>query len=132
MAPKHDLAVVRAAALEGRVELDERRARDEVLRFISEFVAAYAFASDVLCALQPEGYAETIELQPPHAGSYDVYGLELAPSIAQRHGVPDGGWYVKLRLYESFEGETVFLVSLHPLEHDLECSGGTVKKKESP
>lgn len=120
------------AAREGRIALDEARARDEVLRFLSDFLAAYPLAADVLLALTEGDFVETVSLKPPHPGAYDVYALGLSASIALRHRVPACGWYLKLQLQEDLYGESVFLVSLHPLEHDIRRAGGWLKKEGTP
>lgn len=124
--------MVQAAARDERVSLDEARARNEVCRFLSDFVAAYRFAAEVLLELNDDDFVETASLNPPHPGDYDVYAIGLASSIALRHGVPACGWYLKLQLQEDLYGESVFLVSLHPLEHDVRRAGGWLRKAGTP
>lgn len=78
--------------------------------------------------LQLSDFSETVQLpNPPHAGVYDVYGIRISQGLAEKHGLQVREWYLKLRLYESLSGETVFLVSLHPLEFSLRRDGGVLK-----
>lgn len=128
MGARYDLAKVHEAARDKRIELDEARARDEVAKHVERFIDAYPFAADVLLELRGDDFSETVELDRPHAGHYDVYGLRISDELADKHGVRPRGWYVKLRLYESWSGETVFLVSLHPLEFDMQRVGGLLSK----
>lgn len=129
---KYDLERVREAARDERIELDEKRARDELGRFFTTWLHAYPFAADVLLELQPEDFCKTVPLGTPHAGEYDVYGLRISDALAARHGVSQLAWYLKLRLYEGFSGEVVFFVSLHPLEFDMERVGGLLRRSGSP
>lgn len=128
MGAKYSLRLVHEAAQGERVELDESRARDEVLRFFSTLLECYPFAAGVLLELRDEDFSETISLpNPPHGGLYDVYGIRISETLASKHSVTVREWYLKLRLYESWSGETVFLVSLHPLGYPLRRVGGVLK-----
>jgi len=125
---KYSLKLVHEAARAERVELDESRARDEVMRFFASLLECYPFAAGVLLELRDEDFSETIQLpKPPHGGTYDVYGLRVSEDLASKHCVKVREWYLKLRLYESWSGEAVFLVSLHPLEFPLRRVGGVLK-----
>jgi hypothetical protein len=130
---RYELSAVHAAAREERVELDERRARDELLRFFKTMLECYPFAAAVLLELQSEDWSETIMLEdPPHGGSYDIYGVRISDSLLSRYPKVAREWYVKLRLTASWTGETVFLVSIHPLEFSLRRAGGELKPGGTP
>lgn len=94
---------------------------------VRTLTAEYAFARDLLLALRPGDFSKTVSLRPPHAGAYDEYGLHLRHEVRARHGVGPVAWYVKVRLYESFTDEVVFVVSLHPLEYDMARAGGRLR-----
>jgi hypothetical protein len=126
---RYDLTEVHAAARGGAIELDERRARDEVLLYLASFVDAYPLAAELLLALTSDDFVETVTLEPPHAGAYDVYALALPAAVGARHGVPACGWYLKLQLREGLFGESVFLVSMHPLERGIQRVGGWLPAK---
>ena len=97
-------------------------------RFFAAWLDAYPFAADVLLEIQPDDFCKTVALGTPHAGKYDIYGVQISEALAARHGLAPRVWYVKLRLYEAFSGEVVFFVSLHPLEFDMERVGGLLRK----
>lgn len=123
--PKYSLAAIQTAAAEGNIELDEKRARDEVLRFFDRFEQCYPFAAKVLLALRPEDFRKRVQLgDPPHPGIYDEYGIDLSEELAKEHGVPRN-WYLKVRLYEGLYGNNAFLVSLHVPVYDLKREGGS-------
>ncbi len=128
MGAAYELRLVVEAAREGRIELDESRARDQVAQFFERWVDVYPFAIDVLQELTNDDYAETVTLQyPPHHGTYDVYGHALSDAVARAHRVATRCWYVKLRLYDGLYGEVVFLVSLHPMERGMRRVGGVLR-----
>lgn len=129
MGAKYLLRSVHDAARGERIELDEKRARDEVLLHFDTLLDCYPFAAGVLLELREADFSETVQLpNPPHAGVYDVYGIRISQALAEKHGLQVREWYLKLRLYESWSGETVFLVSLHPLEFSLRRVGGILPR----
>ncbi len=121
LAAKYELRRVQDAAREERISLDERRARDELGLHFRTLVEGYAFAVEALLALRPDDYCDTVSLGPPHDGVYDVYGVRVA-----RPGLP-GCWYLKFKLEEGLYEESVFFVSIHPLEKPMVRVGGLLK-----
>lgn len=125
--PKYPLGRVREAAAGAQIEFDIARARSEVALVIEGLAAGYEFGASLLLELQPSDFCESVQLAPPHAGTYDVYGIEISTELADRFGVPRS-WYVKFKLIESeLTGETVFFVSLHLLNRPMPRTGGVLK-----
>lgn len=117
--PRYSLDRVVAVAVDGGdVLLAETRARRIVADYVDGLVDAERFARAVLAGLKREHFETTIELpDPPHRGHFDVYITPLSQEIVERHAlahVPT--WYVKLKLVESDDGDSVICVSLHPPE----------------
>lgn len=119
MAPCYDLQSVKEAAQAKRIELGESRARQMLVHQVETLEAAYRFAAAVLMELELEHFSKTVKLEKPHAGQYDVYGITVSPSVQTAFGVASADWCLKLRLKEDFEGQTVFLLSLHEPERPL-------------
>lgn len=126
----YDLAKIHDAARGERIELDEKRARDEVLRFFETLLDCYPFAAAVLLELQPQHFRKRVQLtDPPHPGWYDEYGITISESLAEQHMVPRD-WYLKVQLYDGLYDENAFLVSLHPAEYELKRGGDSKSPKE--
>jgi len=126
LAAKYELQRVQDAARDDRISLDERRARDELGYLFRTTAEGYAFAVEVLLALRPSDYCETVSLGPPHDGAYDVYGVRLA-----RPELP-ACWYLKFKLEDGLYGENVFFVSIHPLNKPMHRIGGLLKPEGAP
>lgn len=117
MAPKYAVEKVVAAARSGAVELVGSRARDIVLQYVNGLLEAVMFAQALVGSLRLEHFQETVKLDPPHAGDFDVYICPLEPALIAKHGLEHvKDWYVKLQLIEDENGDSVLVVSMHPPE----------------
>lgn len=121
MAAKYSLADVHAAAREGNIEFDEASALHKTSPLFETFLEVHRFAQDVLLALRDQDWRKTVELGPPHDGSYDVYEKSLDVDVCEKHGV-GSQWYLKLKLVEGLYGHGVFFVSFHQPEHPFKNS----------
>lgn len=122
--PTYPLERVRGAATAKQLEFDVKRARSELALVIDSIVEAYEFGAALLLELQPSDFCRVVELDPPHAGAYDVYGIRVSATLASAFGVPRC-WYVKFKLVTAeLTGETVFLVSMHLLNEPMSRKGG--------
>lgn len=67
--------------------------------------------------LRVEHFQETVTLEAPYAGAFDAYVCPLSPEVMARYGLEHvSHWYVKLKLTESEDGDSVLVVSMHPPE----------------
>lgn len=119
--PTFDLARIAAAAKEGRLSLGKKRARDILLPLLGEFLTCDEFACAVVLALRPTDFNVTKDLE---GVLYDEYGIRLSDDLLERFGLNIEAWYVKLTVREDAYGETLFCLSLHPLEETMNCVGG--------
>lgn len=117
MTPKHELSRVVAAAADGDLLLVGSRAREIVLNYVDGLLEADAFARGLVASLRPEHFQETVALGAPYAGEFDVYICPLTAALMAKHGLEHvATWYVKLKLAESDDGDSVLVVSMHPPE----------------
>ena len=126
MEPKYPLDRVVAVAVDGGdLVLGKTRAALIVAAYIDGLVEAERFARAVVAGLRREHFEASVELpEPPYAGLFDVYLTPLALELVQRHGLDHvPSWYVKLKLLESDEGDSVVCVSLHPVERSSKKQG---------
>lgn len=125
--PTYPLERIREAAVAKQLEFDVKRAKSELALVIDSLLEGYQFGAALLLELQLDDFCEVVELGPPHAGIYDVYGVRVSAALASRFGVPRC-WYVKFKLIETeLNGETVFFVSLHRLNKPMSRNGGMLK-----
>lgn len=130
---EYELNDVRTAARERRVELDPHRARNEVLAAIGNLTDCYEFAIAVLLELDAGDWSRVVELEPPHGGRYDEYGIRISEALAERFGLEVRCWYLKIKLYQSlYDEQVVFFVSLHPLEFPLARTSGVLRPGGQP
>jgi hypothetical protein len=114
--PKYELGRVVAAAKDGDLLLVGSRAREIVLNYVDGLLEADTFARGLVAALVPEHFQETVALEPPYAGEFDVYICPLSEALMSKHGLAHvGSWYVKLKLTER-DDDSVLVVSMHPSE----------------
>lgn len=142
--PSHDLNDLRAAAVTpGRLMLGGKACYDRLLGKIdpkegvfSTVPEAKAFAVDVLLALQPGDFCESLQIpdtsrRPATYGrieDYDVYGVQLSAELLQKHGLTtESTWYVKLTLRKDANGNRLFCLSLHRLEHPMQRVSGWLR-----
>lgn len=117
MAPKYAVEKVVAAAQSGAVELVGSRAREIVLQYVDGLLEAVTFAQALVGSLRVEHFQETVKLEPPYGGDFDVYICPLEPALVEKHGLQHvKDWYVKLQLTEDENGDSVLVVSMHPPE----------------
>lgn len=119
MEPKYPLDRVVAVAVDGgELLLGETRARRIVADYVEGLVEAERFARAVVAGPRREHFEATIELpDPPYRGQFDAYITPLSEELVERHGLEHvRTWYVKLKLVESDDGDSVVCVSLHPPE----------------
>lgn len=117
--PKYPLDRVVSVAVDGGdLLLGQTRARDIVANYVEGLVEAVEFARAVVAGLRREHFEATVELSdPPYQGQFDAYITPLSPALVERHGLEHvRTWYVKLKLVESDDGDSVVCVSLHPPE----------------
>ncbi|MDP2274210.1 MAG: hypothetical protein Q8N23_12210 [Archangium sp.] len=117
MAPRYPVDKVIAAATNGDLDLVGSRARDIVQTYVEGFADSFSFASALVAALRLEHFQETVTLGPPYKGEFDVYICPISSELMSRYGlehVPN--WYVKLKLTENDNGDSVLVVSMHPPE----------------
>ena len=117
MAPRYPVDKVVAAAASGDLELVGRRARDIVFTYVDGFADALNFASALVASLRLEHFQETVTLEAPYKGEFDVYICALSSELITRYALENvTNWYVKLKLTESENGDSVLVVSMHPPE----------------
>lgn len=119
MEPRYSLARVVAVVVDGgELLLGETRARRIVADYLDSLVQAERFARAVIAGLRRENFEGTVELSdPPYRGYFDAYITTLSVELAEQHQLEHvRTWYVKLKLVESDDGDTVVCVSLHPPE----------------
>ena len=122
--PTYGLDRVHACARAKQLELDFKRARDELLLVLETIEDCYRFAAAVLLELEPDDFCQPVTLGPPNAGTYDEYGIRISDQLTEEFGV-SRCWYLKFKLTETdLSGETVFLVSLHKLNKPMPRKGG--------
>ena len=105
-------------------------AQDRLLGYLDGYLECVRFGCELLLATTENDYCWSVELEPPHSGWFDEYGVEITPALAKKYGLPVRNWYLKFRLYEdesSLEGSNVFFISIHPLEKDMRRKGGLLK-----
>jgi hypothetical protein len=119
-----DLAVVRAAVLEDRVEVGGPRFKEKLLPHLRTYVAMHAFTKAVLLELTHYDYMKSV----PYEGvDYDEYGIAISTGLQERFAIEGlETWYVKFTLDEGFDGEVVLMASLHEPEWPLRRAGGTI------
>lgn len=105
--------------------LAQTRASRIVADYVEGLVDAERFVRAVVAGLRHEHFEQTVELtEPPYRGAFDVYLTPLAAELVERHGLDHvRTWYVKLKLVESEEGDSVVCVSLHPAERASKKKG---------
>lgn len=125
MAPRYPLDKVVRAAADGDLTVVGPRARDIVEQYLDSLAEAVRFARAVVASLTVDDFEETVQLpSPPNAGWYDVYIRLLSDGLQEEFGMEHSPrWYLKLKLVESDEGDTVVCVSLHPAEHPSRRAG---------
>ena len=117
MAPRYAVEKVVAAAMSGDLNLVGSRAKDIVLTYVDGLIDAYSFAQALVASLRLEQFQETVRLNPPYEGFFDLYICPLSPLLMSRYGLEHvTQWYVKLKLTESESGDSVLVVSMHPPE----------------
>ena len=137
--PRHDLQDVRTAAPRSLL-LGKKAAYDRLLGTYDPNEGVFstgdecrAFAKDVLLALQPDDFAETLPIpdtsrRPSTYGTvedYDVYGISLEAAMLTKHGLTnESTWYVKFTVRRDPAGQRCFCLSLHRLEKPLRRVGG--------
>lgn len=120
MRPKYELKRVVAAAREGDLLLVGSRAREIVLNYVEGLLEADAFARGLVAGLAVEHFQETVLLEEPYAGEFDVYICPLSEDLMSTYGLEHiATWYVKLKLMEGDDGDSVLVISLHPAERPL-------------
>ncbi len=131
MEPRYPLQKIVAVALGGgEVLVGASRAGRMVADYIEGLVEAHQFARDVVASLALEHFEKSVCLdEPPYRGWCDCYIRTLPVELAERYRLQHvDTWYVKLKLIESEDGDTVVCVSLHPPEHRPKNQ----KKRRSP
>lgn len=119
--PKFDLVRVAVAAKEGNLNLGGKRARDILLTYLGELTSCSEFACAVVLALQPTDFNVTKNLD---GVLYDEYGIRLSGALLEEFGLDVEAWYVKLTVREGALGDSIYCLSLHPLEEEMNCVGG--------
>ena len=120
MGPKHELGRVVAAARDGDLLLVGSRAREIVLHYVDGLLEADGFARGLVAALKVEQFQETVTLEEPYAGEFDVYICPLSKALMSKHALEHvATWYVKLKLTVSEDGDSVLVVSMHPAERPV-------------
>jgi hypothetical protein len=110
------------AAREGRLGLGKSRCRDLLLPLLEESLRCDAFALAVVEALGPGDFSKNVILSGGE--KYDEYAIRLSPDILDSFGLVHESWYVKFTIRAGTWGEETYCLSLHPLEHPMECLKG--------
>jgi hypothetical protein len=119
-----DLAVVREAVVEDRVEVGGPRFREKLLPYLRTYVAMREFTKAVLLELTPDDYMKSTRYEQV---VFDEYGVAISADVQERFAVEGlETWYVKFTLDEGSDGEVVLMASLHGPEWPLNRAGGTL------
>ncbi len=121
---KFELAVVHAAARNGRVRVGGARFKARLLPYVPEYLQMLAFTESVLLELREHDFMKTHVYE---GVEYDAYGVAISRDLQQRFGIEGfETWYLKLTMDEDDEGGEVLVASLHEPEEALRRSGGTL------
>ena len=122
--PRYDLAVVRAAVADDRVEVGGRRYKERLLPYVGTYIAMRAFTKAVLLELTADDFMGSV-----HYGDaiHDEYGVAISEETQTTFAVEGlETWYVKFTMDERPDGGVVLVASLHEPEHPLDRAGGTL------
>ena len=87
MEPKYGLDRVVAAATGGDLLLVGSRAREIVLNYVDGLLEADSFARGLVAALKVEHFQETVTLEAPYAGEFDVFICPLSEALMAKHSL---------------------------------------------
>jgi hypothetical protein len=94
------------------------------------------FARDVLLQLQRTDFVQSLDIEnkslsaqvPGEIEEYDEYAIDLHPSFLKKYGLTNQRtWYLKFTMRSVVQTrDHTFCLSLHRLEREAECRGGTL------
>ncbi len=126
---RYDLAVVRSAVADDRVEVGGRRYKERLLPYVGTYVGMLAFTKAVLLELTEDDFMSSVRYED---WTYDEYGVAISAVTQARFGIEGlETWYVKFTLDDRPDGEVVLMASLHGPERPLERAGGTIEVRFS-
>ncbi len=129
--PAHSLARAKELVAEGNYRLSEgSKARGSLLLELAKLEDAVDFVEVVFALVTDADYCGTVEIHTANIqGIYDEYVFEVPESVFEKFELRVRGWYLKFKLTQ-VRGQSVFVLSLHPLNKDEYRRKGGVLLRE--